>query len=84
MPSVPATTTSPAGTPLVSSRRIQAMPACGGSIWTPAASMIFGIEPRVAIPMPPHAVQSSAIAWVSGRVRRMLLAILHSRSLAAA
>ncbi len=49
----------------------------------PAISIIFGIEPRVAMPMPPHAVQSMAMARVAGRVRRKLEAILHNRSLAA-
>ncbi len=39
----------------------------GGSMSMPACSMIFGIEPRVAMPMPPHAVQSMARAAVSGR-----------------
>ena len=59
------------------------MPVCGGSICTPAASITFGMEPRVAMPMPPQAVQSSAIARVSGRLRRKLLVTLHSRSFAA-
>ena len=45
------------------------MPASGGSISMPAISIIFGIEPRVAMPMPPHAVQSMAMPRVSGRVR---------------
>ncbi len=67
----------------MSSRLIQATPAAGGSISTPAISMTFGMEPLVAIPMPPQAVQSMAMARVSGCVRRMLLVILHSRSLAA-
>jgi len=44
--------------------------------------MIRGIEPRVAIPMPPQAVQSRASALVSGRVRRIAEVILQSRSLA--
>ena len=82
IPSRPATMTSPRNGHDLTSRRIQATPASGGSIWTPAASMIFGIEPRVAIPMPPHAVQSRAMPRVSGRVRRKLLLILHIRSFA--
>ena len=44
----------------------------------------IGMEPRVAMPMPPHAVQSSANPRVSGIVRRRLEVILQSRSLAAA
>ena len=48
----------------------------------PAISITFGMEPRVAIPMPPHAVQSIAMARVAGRVRRKLDAILQIRSLA--
>ena len=67
----------------MSSRRIQATPASAGSISTPAISMILGMEPRVAMPIPPHAVQSRASARVPGRVRRKLLVILQSRSLAA-
>ena len=51
-------------------------PPRAGSISTPAAAMIFGIDPRVAMPMPPHAVQSIASARVSGRVRRKLLSEL--------
>ena len=49
----------------------------------PAASIIFGIDPRLAIPIPPHAVQSMAIARVCGRVERKLEVNLQSRSLAA-
>ena len=49
----------------------------------PAISITLGIEPRVAMPIPPHAVQSSAIPRVPGRVVRKLDIILHSRSLAA-
>ena len=58
------------------------MPASGRSISIPAISITFGMEPRVAIPIPPHAVQSIAIARVAGRVRRKFEAILHNRSLA--
>ena len=49
----------------------------------PAISMIFGMEPRVAMPMPPHAVQSIAMARVSGRVRRIAREMQHSSALAA-
>ena len=49
----------------------------------PARAIISGMEPRVAMPMPPHAVQSMAMARVSGRVVRKLEATLHNRSLAA-
>ena len=49
----------------------------------PAAAMIVGIDPRVAMPMPPQAVQSMAMARVSGRARRSALDIAHSRALAA-
>ena len=38
------------------------MPASGGSMSIPASSIIFGIEPRVAMPIPPQAVQSMASA----------------------
>ena len=48
----------------------------------PASSMILGMEPRVAMPIPPHAVQSMAMARVLGRVVRKLEVILQSRSLA--
>src|ERR1035438_1152347 len=82
-PSRPATTTSPLPAPAVSSRRIHGTPAAGGSMSMPAISITFGMEPRVAIPMPPHAVQSIAIARVAGLVRRKLEAILQNRSLAA-
>lgn len=44
--------------------------------------MIFGTEPRVAMPMLPQAVQSRAMPRVCGRQAFMLL-ILHNRSLAA-
>ena len=49
----------------------------------PAASIIFGIEPRLAMPISAQAVQSIAMP----RVRRCGAAatsLLHSRSLAAA
>ena len=36
----------------------------------PAISIIFGIEPRLAMPMPAHAVQSIAMPRVPGAVRR--------------
>ena len=49
----------------------------------PASSIILGMEPRVAIPMPPQAVQSITMPRVPGRVVRKLDVILHSRSLAA-
>ena len=49
----------------------------------PASSIIFGIEPRVAMPMPAHAVQSIAMPRVAGRVVRKLDVTLHSRSFAA-
>ena len=49
----------------------------------PAACIIFGIEPRLAMPMPAHAVQSMTLARVPA-VRRRFDALLHSRSLAAA
>ena len=42
------------------------------------------MEPRVAMPMPPHAVQSITMPRVAGRVVRKLEVILQSRSLAAA
>ena len=48
----------------------------------PASSIILGMEPRVAMPMPPHAVQSMTMPRVEGRVVRKLEVILHSRSLA--
>ena len=51
-------TTSPRVPPAVSSRRTTGMPAAGGSMSMPAAAIIFGIEPRDAMPMPAHAVQS--------------------------
>ena len=59
------------------------MPTSGGSISMPARSIIFGIEPRDAMPMPAQAVQSMTMARVSGRVARIADASLHSRSLAA-
>ncbi len=68
--------------PAVSSRRIMGIPASGGSMSMPASSIIFGMEPRVAMPMPPQAVQSMAMPRVAGRVVRKLEVILHSRSLA--
>jgi hypothetical protein len=49
----------------------------------PASSMILGIEPRVAMPMPPQAVQSITIPRVAGRQLRRLLVTLQSRSFAA-
>ncbi len=49
----------------------------------PAISMILGIEPRVAMPISPQAVQSMTMPLVSGRRRRRLLVSLHNRSLAA-
>ena len=49
----------------------------------PANAIIFGIEPRLAIPMPSHAVQSMAIPRVSGRVVRNDDTLLQSKSLAA-
>ena len=58
------------------------MPASGGSMSMPASSMIFGMEPRVAMPIPPHAVQSIAMPRVAGRAVRKLEVILQSRSLA--
>ena len=42
----------------VSSRRTTGTPISGGSMSIPAACIIFGIEPRLAMPMPAHAVQS--------------------------
>ncbi len=48
----------------------------------PPASIILGMEPRVAMPIPPHAVQSMTMPRVCGRVVRKLDVILHSRSLA--
>ena len=49
----------------------------------PASSIILGMEPRVAMPIPAHAVQSIAMPRVDGRVRRKLDDTLHSKSLAA-
>ena len=49
----------------------------------PANSIILGIEPRDAMPMPAQAVQSIAMARVPGRVRRRFEIDLHSRSFAA-
>ena len=43
----------------------------------------LGNGPAVAMPMPPHAVQSMTMPRVSGRVVRKLDVILQSRSLAA-
>ena len=48
----------------------------------PAISIIFGIEPRLAMPMPAQAVQSIATPRVPAE-RRRLETLLHSRSLAA-
>ncbi len=42
-----------------------ATPISGGSMSIPAIAIIFGIEPRLAIPMPAHAVQSMAMPRVS-------------------
>ncbi len=83
IPRAPATTTSPLNGEAVSSRRIHATPASGGSTWTPAISMILGIEPRVAMPIPPQAVQSRARPRVCGRVARKEETTLQSRSFAA-
>ena len=82
-PRAPATTTSPRVPPVVSSRRIVAIPASGGSMSMPAAAIIVGIEPRVAMPIPPQAVQSKTMPRVFGRLRRRFEVSLHSRSLAA-
>ena len=49
----------------------------------PAISIIFGIEPRLAMPMSAHAVQSIATPRVSGELRRRWEMLLQSRSLAA-
>ena len=49
-----------------------------------AAFMMAGMEPRAAMPMSRHAVQSTETARVSGRVRLSPETALHSRSLAAA
>ncbi len=49
----------------------------------PAISIILGIDPRVAMPIPPHAVQSMTIPRVAARFVRKLDVILHNRSLAA-
>jgi hypothetical protein len=59
------------------------MPTSGGSISMPASSITLGMEPRAAMPMPAHAVQSMTIARVPGLVVRIADASLHSRSLAA-
>ena len=59
------------------------MPASAGSMSMPAAAIMVGMEPRVAIPIPPQAVQSMTMPRVSGRVRRRFDVSLHSRSLAA-
>ena len=61
-------TISPFVPPAVSSRRINGIPASGGNMSIPASSIILGMEPRVAIPMPPHADQSIAMPRVAGRV----------------
>ena len=49
----------------------------------PATSIIFGIEPRVAMPIPAHAVQSIATPRVTPSAFSRLT-LLHMRSLAAA
>ena len=58
------------------------IPAAAGSMSMPASSIIFGIEPRVAMPMSPQAVQSIAMPRVPGRVVRKLEESLQRRSLA--
>ncbi len=50
----------------------------------PAISIIFGMEPRAAMPMSAHAVQSIVTPRVPGRSRRNADTLLQSRSLAAA
>ena len=82
-PRAPATTISPPVPPAVISRRTTGIPISGGSMSMPANAIIFGIEPRLAIPMPSHAVQSMAIPRVSGRVVRNDDMLLQSKSLAA-
>ena len=59
------------------------MPTFGSSMSIPAISIILGIEPRVAMPIPPQAVQSMTMPRVVGRVVRKLDVVLQSRSLAA-
>ena len=81
-PRRPAITISPAVPPAVSSRRITGMALAAFSMSMPAASIIFGIEPRVAMPMSPQAVQSMAMPRVPGRVCRKAETLLQSRSLA--
>jgi hypothetical protein len=49
----------------------------------PAIAIILGMEPRVAMPMSPQAVQSTTIPRVPGRVVRKPEVVLQSRSLAA-
>ena len=49
----------------------------------PAISIIFGIEPRLAIPISAHAVQSIAIPRAGGPPRRSEEMLLQIRSLAA-
>ncbi len=49
----------------------------------PAISIILGMEPRVAMPISPQAVQSMTMPFVVGRRRRRLLVNLQSKSLAA-
>ena len=66
-----------------SSRRTVGTPASGGSISIPANAIILGSEPREAMPMPPHAVQSMAIVRVSGRARRSARDMEHRRAFAA-
>ena len=70
-----------AGAGAVSSRRTTGMPCSGGSMSMPAISMIFGIEPRLAIPICAHAVQSIATPWTPSA--RSFEIALQSRSLAA-
>ena len=61
---------------------MRGMPISAGSMSMPASSIIFGIDPREAMPMPAHAVQSMAMPREPGRVVRKLDTILQSRSLA--
>jgi len=49
----------------------------------PATSIIFGMEPRLAIPMPAHAVQSMTMPRVPGRVVLKFDELLQRRSFAA-
>ncbi len=59
------------------------MPISGGSMSMPAISIIFGMEPRLAMPMLAHAVQSMATPRVSGELWRRFEMLLQSRSFAA-